>query len=665
VSFSGVAGITTGDDSSVTAKVYAGANTSGTLLQTLSTTRDAGTGAYSVPASPALPDGQYTAQATQTDSATNTGTSSANTFTVNGPPVVTLTTPTAGAVLGDNTPNLGGGRGTAVGDLPTVTLKIYSGGTVGGTLLQTLTDGGAGSTWQVTATALADGTYTAQASQNDASSTGTSAAVTFRIDTTAPTVAITAPANGAQTNDTTPTVSGTGGIATGDAATVTVKIYAGPNTSGTLLQTVTPSVGGDTTWTFDAAALPEGTYTAQATQSDNTTPPNIGTSAARTWTIDTTPPTVALNTPFNGAVLDTHTPSFSGTYSTGATDLSNVTVKIYSGSSASGSPLQTLTPVLTTGAFAAVAASLADGTYTAQATQSDQAGNVATSAAVTFRLDTTAPAVTITSPANGSSSTTTLPTFAGSAGSDAGDAATVTVNVYAGPSVSGSPLQTLSATRSGTSWSVPASAALALGIYTAQAVQSDSLGHTGTSAASTFTIVAPAPSNHAPACTNGSLSVPNATPTSTTLTCTDADGDPLTLSIVAPPGHGSLGAIGATGSVTYTPTGTYSGADTFTFKASDGKADSNIATVSITVAQAPFTPPPTTATKCKVPNVVGKTLAAAKAAIARAHCKTGTVSYASSKKIKKGLVISQSRRAGLTVAKNSKINLVISRGKKR
>jgi beta-lactam-binding protein with PASTA domain len=66
-----------------------------------------------------------------------------------------------------------------------------------------------------------------------------------------------------------------------------------------------------------------------------------------------------------------------------------------------------------------------------------------------------------------------------------------------------------------------------------------------------------------------------------------------------------------------------------------------------------------------VPNVVGKTLAAAKAAITRAHCKTGTVSYASSKKIKKGLVISQSRRAGQKIAKNSKINLVVSRGKKR
>jgi hypothetical protein len=178
--------------------------------------------------------------------------------------------------------------------------------------------------------------------------------------------------------------------------------------------------------------------------------------------------------------------------------------------------------------------------------------------------------------------------------------------------------------------------------------------------------VAPPPSNHAPTCTGASINVPNATPTSTTLTCTDSDGDPLTLSIVAPPGHGTLGTIGATGSVTYSPTGTYAGPDTFTFKASDGKADSNIATVSITVAEVPFTPPPPTPPKkCKVPNVVGKTLAAAEAAIRKAHCRTGTVSYARSKKIKKGLVISQNHRAGAVLAHNAKINLVVSRGKKR
>lgn len=658
--FSGVGGIATGDSSSVTVNVYAGSAATGQPVESLIATRNAGTGSYSVNASPALTDGTYTAQAVQTDSAGNSGTSSANTFTINGPPIVTLTAPTGGSVLGDSTPALSGDRGTAAGDLPTVTVRIYSGNTVGGSPVQTLTDAGAGATWQVTAAVLADGTYTAQASQDDASSTGTSAAVTFRIDTTAPTVTITTPANGARTSDTTPTISGTGGTATGDATTVNVKIYTGATASGSPIQTASPSVSGVGTWTFEAAALAEGTYTAQVTQSDNATPANTGTSTTVTWTVDTTPPTVVLLTPLDGAALVTHTPSITGTGSTGATDLTSVSVRIYGGATATGSPIQTLTPTLSSGAFSSTPASLADGTYTVQATQGDQAGNVATSAARTFRVDTTAPILTITSPTNGSSSTATTPRFAGTAGAATGDSTTVTVHVYSGPSASGSALQTLTATRSGTAWSVLASAALAVGTYTAQAAQSDSLGHTGTSAASTFTIVAPPPANHAPTCTGMTKSVLNATPTAITLACTDADGDPLTLSIVAPPGHGMLGTI-ASASVTYTPVGTYSGSDTFTFKASDGKAASNVAAVSITVLPR-ITPP---AMKCKVPNVVGKSLVAAKAAIKKAHCRTGNVSYARARKVKKGNVISQSRHAGHLYRANTAINLVVSRGKKR
>ena len=148
-------------------------------------------------ASPPLPDGQYTAQASQGDSAGNTGTSGTRTFTVNGPPVVTVTNPAAGAVLDDNTPAIGGDRGTAAGDLQTVTLKIYAGSTATGSPVQTLTDAGSGATWSVTAATLADGTYTVQASQTDSgAATGTSNTRTFRIDTAPPAVTLTAPADG-------------------------------------------------------------------------------------------------------------------------------------------------------------------------------------------------------------------------------------------------------------------------------------------------------------------------------------------------------------------------------------------------------------------------------------------------------------------------------------
>nr|MBP7213503.1 ExeM/NucH family extracellular endonuclease [Anaerolineaceae bacterium] len=67
-----------------------------------------------------------------------------------------------------------------------------------------------------------------------------------------------------------------------------------------------------------------------------------------------------------------------------------------------------------------------------------------------------------------------------------------------------------------------------------------------------------------------------------TLIASDGDGDTLTYSIVAQPTHGSLSLVSGN-KFTYTPNANYFGGDSFTFKANDTKADSNIATVSITV----------------------------------------------------------------------------------
>ena len=65
------------------------------------------------------------------------------------------------------------------------------------------------------------------------------------------------------------------------------------------------------------------------------------------------------------------------------------------------------------------------------------------------------------------------------------------------------------------------------------------------------------------------------------LPATDFDGDPLTYSVVTPPAHGALSGSG--NSRTYTPAANYHGPDSFTFKASDGTVDSNVATVSLIV----------------------------------------------------------------------------------
>jgi hypothetical protein len=68
--------------------------------------------------------------------------------------------------------------------------------------------------------------------------------------------------------------------------------------------------------------------------------------------------------------------------------------------------------------------------------------------------------------------------------------------------------------------------------------------------------------------------------------------------------------------------------------------------------------------KCTVPKVVGKMLSAAKLALKARHCGTGKVTKAYSKKIKKGKVSAQSRRAGQVLAAGTKVNLVVSKGRK-
>lgn len=63
---------------------------------------------------------------------------------------------------------------------------------------------------------------------------------------------------------------------------------------------------------------------------------------------------------------------------------------------------------------------------------------------------------------------------------------------------------------------------------------------------------------------------------------TDPDGNILNANLVTGPAHGVL-SLGKDGSFTYTPAAGFYGEDSFTYKANDGIADSNIATVTITI----------------------------------------------------------------------------------
>src|SRR5439155_1629089 len=61
-----------------------------------------------------------------------------------------------------------------------------------------------------------------------------------------------------------------------------------------------------------------------------------------------------------------------------------------------------------------------------------------------------------------------------------------------------------------------------------------------------------------------------------------ADGVARSAVLVSGPSHGTL-TLNADGRFSYTPAANYNGPDSFTFKANDVSADSNVATVAITV----------------------------------------------------------------------------------
>jgi hypothetical protein len=90
----------------------------------------------------------------------------------------------------------------------------------------------------------------------------------------------------------------------------------------------------------------------------------------------------------------------------------------------------------------------------------------------------------------------------------------------------------------------------------------------------------------APSCANVALAVAHNTARSVALPCSHASLGALLWAVVTSPAHGTLGAIDASGNVTYTPKLKYHGEDSFTYHATDSRGVvSNTATVSITVGR--------------------------------------------------------------------------------
>jgi len=95
------------------------------------------------------------------------------------------------------------------------------------------------------------------------------------------------------------------------------------------------------------------------------------------------------------------------------------------------------------------------------------------------------------------------------------------------------------------------------------------------------------PTNHAPVAQNSRITLQENTSKGITLIASDSDGDALTYTITQYPAHGGLN--GTLPNPTYTPAANFTGTDTIKFRVNDGKANSDEATVTLTVNA--ITPP--------------------------------------------------------------------------
>ncbi len=351
------------------------------VLSTATVTADA-QGAWSFTPS-GLADGPHTIVASQTDSFGNTGSASLG-FTLDttapsgGTPDLTagsdsgssgtdnITSATSpsftvalspAAAIGDTVQLLLGGSPLA----HPVTHVITAADVTAGSVSLTVTAGDLG----------ADGAKQVTAQFSDAAgNSSTTASLSFTLDTTAPTVAITSA--GGPVNQASQTITGTVGIADAGA---TVTILDGATAIGTA------TVQGNGSWS-STVTLNNGPNSLTARVSDAAG--NTATSSAVVYTLSTTGPTVTetlvADTGTSATDHVTANPALNGT------GLANTAVHF----TIDGSPIAATVTADAQGAWSFTPSGLADGPHTIVASQSDSFGNTG-SASLSFTLDTTAP----------------------------------------------------------------------------------------------------------------------------------------------------------------------------------------------------------------------------------------------------------------------------------
>lgn len=343
--------------------------------------------AFSCTPGTALAQGAHTISATQTEGSVTSPASATRTFTVDSiaPTAPAITSPANNSVTSNLRPAITGTCETGAA----VTVRE------GAATVCTATCS-AGAFTCTPAADLSNATHTINATQVDAAgnTSPTSTNVQFTVDNVAPTApVITSPANNAVINNARPAIGGS--CETGSIVTV--------SEGATTLCTATCTASAFTC--TPAANLANGAHAVTAVARDAA---NNASAVSNTvnFTVDTVAPAIpVIVAPAQNSRTNDNTPAFTGTCETGAT----VSVR------RSDNALL-CTATCTASAFACPSmVTLAEGSVSVTATQTDAAGNISSATPVrTFVVDTIAPvAPTIASPADGASTNDNTPAFSG------------------------------------------------------------------------------------------------------------------------------------------------------------------------------------------------------------------------------------------------------------
>lgn len=201
-------------------------------------------------------------------------------------PIITITAPTASSTLTNNKPTITWTVTDADSGVnpSTISIKIDSGSVIKSGITKTASGKGYTCSY-VPTTALTDGSHTITVNASDYDgNAATAKSVTFKVDTTPPTLSVSSPAAGLITNTAALIVSGTTNDAT--SSLVTVKITLNGANQGTL------TVGSSGAFS-KAVTLKEGSNTIVVTATDEV---GKASTITRTVTLDTSAPKITAAT---------------------------------------------------------------------------------------------------------------------------------------------------------------------------------------------------------------------------------------------------------------------------------------------------------------------------------------------------------------------------------